>query len=62
MVETDAVLTCPFCGERSEHEMPIDRCQIVLICPHCNERITPKAGDCCVFCSYADKPCPPLQA
>jgi hypothetical protein len=25
-------------------------------------RLRPKAGDCCVFCSYGSVPCPPIQA
>jgi hypothetical protein len=24
-------------------------------------RLRPKAGDCCVFCSYGTVPCPPVQ-
>ncbi|HEX6268144.1 MAG TPA: GDCCVxC domain-containing (seleno)protein [Burkholderiales bacterium] len=24
-------------------------------------RLAPRAGDCCVFCSYGDVPCPPIQ-
>jgi hypothetical protein len=23
--------------------------------------LQPKPGDCCVFCSYGDVPCPPIQ-
>ncbi|MGJ0427313.1 GDCCVxC domain-containing (seleno)protein [Methylocystis sp.] len=23
--------------------------------------LKPKAGDCCIFCSYGDMPCPPIQ-
>jgi hypothetical protein len=23
--------------------------------------LSPKAGDCCVFCSYGSVPCPPVQ-
>ena len=28
----------------------------------CGAPLKPKAGDCCVFCSYGSVPCPPLQA
>jgi hypothetical protein len=62
MVDTTAIFTCPHCGSSYPVEMPTDRCQIVLVCPECNQRITPFPGDCCVFCTSADKPCPPLQA
>ncbi|MGE7197418.1 GDCCVxC domain-containing (seleno)protein [Brevundimonas sp.] len=24
-------------------------------------KLKPLPGDCCVFCSYADVPCPPIQ-
>ncbi len=24
-------------------------------------RMKPKPGDCCVFCSFGDVPCPPIQ-
>jgi Zn ribbon nucleic-acid-binding protein len=61
-VEIIATLTCPHCEAAYELEMPTEYCQILLICPKCGEKITPKEGDCCVFCSYADKKCPPKQA
>ena len=31
-------------------------------CRHCGELLGPKKGDDCVFCSYADKDCPPKLA
>jgi hypothetical protein len=61
MVDTTAILTCPHFGESYQLEMPTNHCQVALDCIECGKRITPKQGDCCVFCSYADKPCPPLQ-
>ena len=27
-------------------------------CPACKNFVRPKAGDCCVFCSYGSLPCP----
>jgi hypothetical protein len=30
-------------------------------CISCHALLRPKAGDCCVFCSYGDVPCPPVQ-
>lgn len=42
--------------------MPLDACVVVHDCPACGARLTPKPGDCCVFCSYGDVPCPPVQA
>ena len=37
-------------------------CQFFYACSSCDTRLRPKDGDCCVFCSYADVPCPPKQA
>jgi hypothetical protein len=41
--------------------MPQDACQWFYECSHCHELLKPRAGDCCVFCSYGDVPCPPIQ-
>ena len=41
--------------------MPTDRCVVAYNCPTCAGTLRPKTGDCCVFCSYADRPCPPIQ-
>ena len=30
-------------------------------CKGCGAMLRPKAGDCCVFCSYGSVPCPPVQ-
>jgi hypothetical protein len=42
--------------------MPTDACVVFHDCPACHARLAPKEGDCCVFCSYGDAPCPPAQA
>jgi hypothetical protein len=41
--------------------MPLDACQFFLDCPRCGAVLRPKAGDCCVFCSYGSVKCPPKQ-
>ncbi|NNL19064.1 MAG: hypothetical protein HKP37_10030 [Boseongicola sp.] len=56
-----STLTCPECGGVSEGNMPTDACQFFFDCPHCKVVLRPKAGDCCVWCSYGDVPCPPIQ-
>ncbi|HEU5015768.1 MAG TPA: GDCCVxC domain-containing (seleno)protein [Roseiflexaceae bacterium] len=61
-VTTVTTLHCPACGSAYEVTMPTDACQVVYQCPQCATVLRPKAGDCCVFCSYGDHPCPPLQA
>jgi hypothetical protein len=42
--------------------MPTDSCLIVYNCTNCGVLLRPKQGHCCVFCSYADDQCPPMQA
>ena len=54
-------LTCPGCGGVSVETMPTDACQYYYDCRHCGALLKPLSGDCCVFCSYGDVPCPPIQ-
>ena len=56
-----STITCPHCGFKSKEQMPIDACQFFYVCKSCSKTMTPKAGDCCVFCSYGDVKCPPMQ-
>jgi len=56
-----STLTCPNCGGSAAETMPTDACVFFWDCPACGARLTPKAGDCCVFCSYVSVPCPPVQ-
>jgi hypothetical protein len=41
--------------------MPTDACQFFYECTGCGTLLRPNAGDCCVFCSFGDVPCPPIQ-
>lgn len=41
--------------------MPTDACQFFYECEHCKAVLRPKAGGCCVFCSYGSVKCPPVQ-
>src|SRR5687768_9972035 len=52
---------CPACGHRECFSMPENACVVMLDCPACGERLRPKPGDCCVFCSYGSTRCPPTQ-
>ncbi|NNL47087.1 MAG: hypothetical protein HKO76_01825 [Acidimicrobiia bacterium] len=54
-------ITCPECGQHSDEAMPTEACQFFWACPSCRSVIRPHQGDCCVFCSYGDTPCPPVQ-
>ncbi len=57
-----STLTCPECGHAAIETMPTDACQWFHSCAACSATLTPKPGDCCVFCSYGTVPCPPIQA
>lgn len=57
-----ATITCPACGAETEAAMRTESCQFFWECPACERVLRPEPGDCCVFCSYADAPCPPVQA
>lgn len=61
-IERTSVLACPACGHAEALEMPTDACQWFHACSGCGKVLTPKPGDCCVFCSYGTVPCPPIQA
>jgi len=57
----ESVLTCPHCGHVRRETMPTDACQFFYECERCKTLLLPKAGDCCVFCSYGSVKCPPMQ-
>lgn len=60
-VEYHSTLTCPECGHRETLTMPTDACLYFHECSGCHTLLRPRAGDCCVFCSYATVACPPVQ-
>jgi hypothetical protein len=57
----ESVLACPICGHAQQEIMPTDACQYFYECTQCKTLLKPKAGDCCVFCSYGSIACPPIQ-
>lgn len=61
-VKLTSALTCPVCGFQETLNMPTDACIYFHECGKCSVLLKPKQGDCCVFCSYGDVPCPPIQA
>lgn len=61
MIELRSTITCPKCGHSSTETMPTDACQYIHVCSRCGVTLKPKPGDCCVYCSYGDVPCPPIQ-
>ncbi len=56
-----STITCPHCGTAATETMPTDACQFFYDCTGCGALLRPKSGDCCVFCSYGDVACPPIQ-
>jgi len=56
-----STITCPVCNHQETMQMPEDSCQFFFECQECKTLLKPKEGDCCVFCSYGDVPCPPIQ-
>lgn len=56
-----STITCPNCGHVETEEMPTDACQFYYDCIGCSAVLKALPGDCCVYCSYADVPCPPIQ-
>lgn len=57
----ESIICCPVCGARRKERMPVDACQCYYECTGCGALLTPRKGDCCVFCSYGTVPCPPVQ-
>lgn len=56
-----STLTCPECGHAARETMPEDSCIWFYECQGCATLLNPQSGDCCVFCSYGDVKCPPVQ-
>jgi hypothetical protein len=56
-----STITCPHCQVRATEQMPVDSCIFFYECSGCGALLRPLAGDCCVFCSYGDVPCPSKQ-
>jgi transposase-like protein len=52
-----AMVTCPHCGQETEKEIPVGKCEAMYDCPHCGKRVVVKEGMCCVICSYSDAMC-----
>lgn len=56
-----STISCPNCGHKKEETMPTDSCQYFYECEKCKLVLKPKQGDCCVYCSYGNVACPPIQ-
>ena len=60
-MELNSTLTCPHCGYKKTEIMSTNSCQFFYECSNCKELLKPNKGDCCVFCSFGDVVCPPIQ-
>ncbi|MCI0517795.1 MAG: hypothetical protein L0Y45_08175 [Woeseiaceae bacterium] len=56
-----STITCPQCARAERERMPTDACQFFYQCKSCGVMLKPEPGDCCVFCSFGDVKCPPVQ-
>lgn len=58
-----ATLTCPnpACHHQQQVMMPTTYCQLTYTCEACQTTHSRQAGDCCIFCSYANTVCPSKQ-
>ncbi|NMH63771.1 GDCCVxC domain-containing (seleno)protein [Shewanella salipaludis] len=57
----ESTIRCPVCGHMKTETMPTDSCRFFYECESCSTVMRPKAGDCCVFCSYGSVKCPSIQ-
>lgn len=56
-----STITCPACRFAKQETMPELACVRFYECTSCHTVLMPKAGECCVFCSYGSVRCPPKQ-
>ena len=61
MIEFASTIMCPACGHRERETMYEGVCQYFYKCKGCGKLVKPLRGDCCVFCSFGDVPCPQTQ-
>ena len=57
-----STITCPECGFSKSEKMPVNACQWFYECDSCKVLLKPLGQDCCVFCSYGNFKCPPVQS
>jgi len=57
----NAIITCPDCEFSKKEIMPSNQCIVFYECENCFSILRPLKNDCCVFCSYSDVQCPPVN-
>lgn len=60
-INLKSTIICPSCGHKETETMSTDSCQWFYECKECKILLKPRDGDCCVFCSFGDVPCPVIQ-
>ena len=60
-VVLDCTITCPDCGAKHSETMPVDTTVVLHECDACGHVFRPPPGACCIYCAYADAPCPSQQ-
>jgi len=60
-LQLQSTITCPRCQQKTIEQMPTNYCKYIWECPNCKNKLKPKEGDCCVYCSYGSVKCPPIQ-
>jgi len=56
-----AYITCPQCHETSEETMHMTVIEMQIRCQACGQLIVTPPAQHCVWCAYADIPCPTTQ-
>ena len=60
-LQLQSIITCSQCDQKTIEQMPTNYCQYFWECPHCKNKLIPRQGDRCVYCSYGNVKCPPIQ-
>lgn len=56
-----ATIVCPHCQHPSTETMRVRVVEHTIRCSECSETIEAPAAKHCVWCAYADVPCPVVQ-
>lgn len=60
-IKLSSIITCPECGFSIEEEMAKNACAFTYEYCNCKKLLYSLYKKGCIFCSYGDTPCPPVQ-
>lgn len=60
-LKKQSLVKCPHCNFEEFLDMSFDNCIISHKCNSCGKIMTPREGECCIFCSYGSEKCPTKQ-